>query len=159
MAWQLIGQLRYPVSPSMDVGLKYRYFRTSTLDFGDEDFDLSTQVEVAQLAGEPDLQLRRSAAAAAAGRGRSAAAAAGSGNADLPGRFGDPGDGRVPGSAAAAAAAAARSRARLRQQRLQADGEKDRPGHPRAGLFLFRRPSGGRASQPEWLADRGSPSR
>ena len=40
LAWQLIGQLRYAVSPSMDVGLKYRYFQTGNLDFGDEDFDV-----------------------------------------------------------------------------------------------------------------------
>ena len=40
LAWQLIGQLRYAISPSMDVGLKYRYFQTGKLDFGDTDFDL-----------------------------------------------------------------------------------------------------------------------
>jgi hypothetical protein len=67
----------------------------------------------AQHYGEPDLQLRGSAASAAAAAAASAASAATSGDADVPGRVGDPGDGRMSGSAAAASAAAAGARARL----------------------------------------------
>ncbi|HEX2623968.1 MAG TPA: outer membrane beta-barrel protein [Sphingomicrobium sp.] len=36
LAWQLIAGLRYAVTPNVDVGLKYRYFRAK---FGDEDID------------------------------------------------------------------------------------------------------------------------
>ena len=32
-AWQLIGGVRYPVSESIDVGLKYKYFDLSNVDF------------------------------------------------------------------------------------------------------------------------------
>ena len=32
-AWQLIAGLRYAISPNMDLGLKYRYFRTGKLEF------------------------------------------------------------------------------------------------------------------------------
>src|SRR5882672_3805958 len=56
----------------------------------------------AQPSGEPDLQFRGSASASAAAAAASAAAsAATSGDADVSGWLGDPGDGRVPGSAAA----------------------------------------------------------
>ncbi len=34
-AWQLIAGARVPVSPNVDVGVKYRYFRTGSLDFSD----------------------------------------------------------------------------------------------------------------------------
>ena len=37
LAWQLIAGIRAPVSPSIDVGLKYRYFRTMELEFGDDE--------------------------------------------------------------------------------------------------------------------------
>ncbi|HXH52390.1 MAG TPA: outer membrane beta-barrel protein [Sphingomicrobium sp.] len=35
-AWQLIAGLRYAVSPNIDVGLKYRFFRTGKLQLVDE---------------------------------------------------------------------------------------------------------------------------
>ena len=35
-AYQLIAGLRYAISPSIDLGLKYRYFRTGRLDFSDD---------------------------------------------------------------------------------------------------------------------------
>ena len=35
-AWQLLAEARYAVSPNVDVGLKYRYFRTAKLNFRDE---------------------------------------------------------------------------------------------------------------------------
>ena len=57
----------------------------------------------------------RSAAAAAAADGSAAATATACGDADLRGRFGDPGDRCLPGAAAAAAAA---------EQRLQNAGAK-----------------------------------
>src|SRR6185369_6001837 len=31
LAWQLLAEARYPVSPNVDIGLKYRYFRTGHL--------------------------------------------------------------------------------------------------------------------------------
>ena len=36
-AWQLIAGARFVVSPNIDLGLKYRYFRTGKLDFLDGD--------------------------------------------------------------------------------------------------------------------------
>ena len=36
-AWQGIAGLRYAVSPNVDLGLKYRYFNTGKLNFGDSD--------------------------------------------------------------------------------------------------------------------------
>jgi opacity protein-like surface antigen len=35
LAWQVIAGVRYAISPNIDAGLKYRYFRTRSLDFGD----------------------------------------------------------------------------------------------------------------------------
>jgi opacity protein-like surface antigen len=35
-AWQLIAGARYPVRPNIEIGLKYRYFRTRQLDFADD---------------------------------------------------------------------------------------------------------------------------
>ena len=125
-AWQLLAGVYMPISDNIDVGLKYRYFRTGKLNFNDEFafspvgtaalaaaaaplfFEQRRPFQLAQPARQPDLQLRR-----ASGRRRrrpaaaAAAAACGSGDADVPGRFGDPGDQQLPGSAAAAAAAAA----------------------------------------------------
>ena len=37
LAWQLIAGVRYALSPNIDVGLKYRFFNTRRLEFGDED--------------------------------------------------------------------------------------------------------------------------
>jgi opacity protein-like surface antigen len=34
-AWQIIAGIRSPISENIDVGLKYRYFRTGKLDFND----------------------------------------------------------------------------------------------------------------------------
>ena len=38
-AWahQLIAGVRYAISPNIDIGLKYRYFRTGKLDFADDE--------------------------------------------------------------------------------------------------------------------------
>ncbi len=35
-AWQLLAGVRYAISPNIDAGLKYRYFRTGKLNFRDE---------------------------------------------------------------------------------------------------------------------------
>ena len=35
-AWQLIAGVRYAISSNIDLGLKYRYFRTGSLDFADD---------------------------------------------------------------------------------------------------------------------------
>jgi len=35
-AWQLIAAVRTAISPNIDAGLKYRYFRTGKLDFSDD---------------------------------------------------------------------------------------------------------------------------
>jgi opacity protein-like surface antigen len=36
MAWQLIAGVRYAISPNIDFGLKYRFFRTGKLDLADD---------------------------------------------------------------------------------------------------------------------------
>jgi len=68
------------------------------------------QVDLAQPAAEPRVQLRRGSAASAASTAAAAAAAASTGDADVPGRFGDPGDEQLPAAASTAAAAAGRTR-------------------------------------------------
>ena len=81
-AWQGIAGIRAPIASQIDVGLKYRYFNSGKLRFAD-DFDEGRPVrprrrgavQVAQPAGEPDLQFRRAAGAAATACGRGAAAA------------------------------------------------------------------------------------
>ncbi len=40
-AWQAILGTRYAISPNIDLGLKYRYFRTGNLDFGSETVSFS----------------------------------------------------------------------------------------------------------------------
>jgi opacity protein-like surface antigen len=40
-AWQLIAGMRYAISPNIDLGLKYRYFRTGNLNFADDSFALN----------------------------------------------------------------------------------------------------------------------
>ena len=35
-AWQGIAGVRYALSPNIDLGLKYRYFRTGNLDLADD---------------------------------------------------------------------------------------------------------------------------
>ena len=54
-------------------------------------------MDFAQPAAEPRLQLRVGATAAASAAPTAAAAAAAAGDADVPGRFGDPGDEQLPG--------------------------------------------------------------
>ena len=36
-AWQLIAGVKTAISPNIDIGLKYRYFRTGKLDFSEDD--------------------------------------------------------------------------------------------------------------------------
>ena len=36
LAWQLIAGVRYAITPHIDIGAKYRYFRTRDLDFSDD---------------------------------------------------------------------------------------------------------------------------
>src|SRR5687767_1667884 len=91
----------------------------------------------AQPAGEPDLQLRSSGTATATATAAASAASAASGDADVPGRLGDPGNGRVPGSAAAAAAAAAGARARVSDSVSQADVGKETPARRFASGPVF----------------------
>ena len=135
-AWQLIAGARYAISRNIDLGLKYRYFQTGSVNVTDDslrlagqsavrtrsgrrpsdghpddqcrcDHGLRTEVPLAQLARQPDLQLRWSGSgSAAAAPAAAAAAAAAAGDADVPGRVGDPGFGRLSAAAAAAAAAA-----------------------------------------------------
>jgi len=88
---------------------------------------------VAQPAGERDLQLLRSSASASASAAAApAAASAASGDADVPGWFGDLGNGHLSGSAASASAAASGARARL------TGATKERPARAfaRAGFSL-----------------------
>ena len=107
----------------MDVGLKYRFFNVSNLKFsegGTVRFDLDGRLRTHSLLLSLIYNFARAAAAASAAASAASAAAAASGDADVPGRLGDPGDGRLSGSAASAAAAAAGARARL----TRAQGEK-----------------------------------
>ena len=41
LAWQGILGLRYAISPNFDLGLKYRYFNVSDLNFGGTNEDRS----------------------------------------------------------------------------------------------------------------------
>src|SRR5688572_9045496 len=95
------------------------------------------QDQIAQPAGEPDLQLRLGAAAASATPAAPAASAAATGDADLPGRLGDPGDGHVPATTTAAAAAAG-TRTRLTAAVRNRNGPGAIPGRflygPRSGV-------------------------
>ena len=116
-AWQLLAGVYAPVSDNIDVGLKYRYFRTGKLNASMtfavhrrrrrdlrrarrarryRDVRQRQPLHLAQPAREPGLQLRRRGRGSAASAS-AAASAAGSGDADLPGRLGDPGDERLPG--------------------------------------------------------------
>ena len=37
IAWQILAGIRKSISPNIDLGLKYRFFNVSKLDFGDDD--------------------------------------------------------------------------------------------------------------------------
>ena len=95
-AFQLIAGARYALSRNVDLGLKYRYFRTGKVQIADDIFDarrqsgppeprhghgtgirrpddqrgpvhrLRAEVPLTQPVGEPDLQLRRTVGTAAA---------------------------------------------------------------------------------------------
>ena len=135
-AWQAIAGFTYAVSPNVDIGMRYKYFQTGSLNFHDNtnsatfqravtviDPDYSSawdrnsgrqggsrhghqhEVQGAKPVADPGLQLRRAAAAAATAA--AAASAAPTGDADLPGRLGDPGDGRLSASATATPPASA----------------------------------------------------
>ena len=138
-AWQLLAGVYAPISDNIDVGLKYRYFRTGHLNFNDNDAFVAGHrdlrhadlfgrngllleqwpVQLAQRSRQPDVQLRwrRCGSAAAPAASAASAAAPGSGDADLPGRLGDPGDECLPGPAASASPAAAGSEWRARPLR------------------------------------------
>ena len=135
-AWQIIAGVGYNISDNIELGLKYRYFSTKfgmTSNVDDFlDVEIDGKVRSHSHAGEPDLQLRLgSAAAASATAAAAASAAAATGDADVPGRFGDPGDGRVS-AATAAASASAGAGTRLRLQ----PAKQGRPGS-NPGPFLF----------------------
>ncbi len=132
-AWQVIAGVRKAVSANVDLGLKYRFFNTTKYKFGDDDGASAGQVPLALAAAEPDLQLRSAAASAAASAASAASAAASAGDADLPGRFGDPGDGKLSAASAAAAAAAASAGAGTRL-RASGSGPSPRRSDPAAGL-------------------------
>ena len=105
-AWQLLAEMRYPVSPQVDIGLKYRYFNAGKIsrsfsdDFGGF-FDASAKFHSHSLllgltynfAPPPPPPPPPPSAASAA-----------SGDADMPGRVGDRSDGDLPGTASASAA-------------------------------------------------------
>jgi opacity protein-like surface antigen len=40
-AWQAIAGIRYAISPNIDLGLKYRYFRTGNIELADDSFALA----------------------------------------------------------------------------------------------------------------------
>ena len=129
LAWQLIAGIYAPVSPNIDIGLKYRYFRAGleqrskrsrsperrcgpvgarcacspgVVTFATTASSARTACWRAWCTTSAQLQRRRRRRLRLRRRRRRR----GSGDADLPGRIGDPGDERLPGSAAAASAAA-----------------------------------------------------
>src|SRR5215213_5230018 len=131
-AYQGIAGVTVPIASHIDIGFKYRYFRTGGLDFdpsggqhrhrrdGLDQRDLHPHgadhrcvrrsFRVAQPARQPDLQFRRGCRGTAASASASAAAAGCAGDPDLPGRVGDPGDEHLPAAAGSAASAAGRAR-------------------------------------------------
>ena len=107
VAWQGIAGVRKAISPNMDLGLKYRLLNVSNLDFEEgPGFDLHGRLRSHSLLLSLIYNFSASGSASAAAAAAAAAASAAC-DADVPGRLGDPGDGRLSGSAAAAAAAAA----------------------------------------------------
>src|SRR4029450_12994089 len=99
------------------------------------------QVQVSQPVGQPDLQLRRAGTASATASAAAATAAAATGDADVPGRIGDPGDGRLPATTAAAAAATASAGAGTRL--IRGSVKKDaRARKSRPGIFPINAPAG-----------------
>ena len=99
LAWQLIAGVYAPVSPNIDIGLKYRFFHAGSNSASHDvpfaqgqrsadrrrnvrlfarrrNLRQQQQVHLEQPAGEPGVQLRRSCSAAAASAAATAAAAA-----------------------------------------------------------------------------------
>ncbi len=113
IAWQGILGLRYAIGANIDLGMKYRYFSMPNVKFGGDrdtalpgviDFSAKSRFRSHSLLASLIYNFWAPPAASAATAASSAASAA-SCDADVPGWFGDPGNGCVPGSAAAAAAA------------------------------------------------------
>ena len=118
-AWQLIAGVYMPISDNIDLGLKYRYFRTGKLNFNDTFIFAAVGAEPAEQWRAPAARRDWTSAAitariacsrawstisaagcsaAAPAASASAASARGSGDADVPGRLGDPGDEQLPGA-------------------------------------------------------------
>ena len=60
LAWQLLAEMRYPISPQVDIGLRYRYFNAGSLDrtFDDGSGGLrSREREVPQQQPDGELNL------------------------------------------------------------------------------------------------------
>jgi hypothetical protein len=130
-AWQAILGVNYAVSPNIDIGMRYKYFTTGSLNFHDNTnsfifrgachfltpeppipaiqnvlVDVGTDLSTSSrriACSWPDLQLRRAAASAAT---TASAASAASGDAGVPDGSVIPGDRRLPTAAATAAATA-----------------------------------------------------
>ena len=128
-AYQLIAGVGVPVASNIELGAKYRYFRTGKLDFSenfatsDADVLFSNDSRFSSHSLLASLIFKFGAPAEASvcrAGGRNPAAAGCSGDADLPRRIGDPGDRPLPGCAAAAADAGVAWRARLTPKVLTA---------------------------------------
>ena len=114
LAWQVIAGVRAPVFRYFDIGLKYRYFDGGKINDNFDGDSVSSRFRShSVLASLIYNYAEASSAASTASTASAPAASAASGDADVPGRLGDPGDGRVPDAAATAASAAAGARARL----------------------------------------------
>ena len=125
-----------PISNNIDLGLKYRYFRTGRLncrrhlrvhgrrtrpcvndvpmhaDAPRRSTHSDNRFSSHSLLASLIYNFGAAAAAAAAAPAAASAASGSSGDSDLPGRIGDPGDEHLPGAAASAASAAGSGRAR-----------------------------------------------
>ncbi|QNN67022.1 outer membrane beta-barrel protein [Sphingomonas lutea] len=119
-AWQAILGVKWALGPNVDLGLKYRFFNVQRLRYETDSPALSTGQDITDFTTSDVTARFRSHSLLASliynfasapppppPRRLRPAASAASGDADVPGRYGDPGDGRLPGSAASASAAAA----------------------------------------------------
>jgi opacity protein-like surface antigen len=49
IAWQIVAGVRAPITPNLDLGLKYRFFNTQGLDYRSDDFDLDGRMRTHSL--------------------------------------------------------------------------------------------------------------
>ena len=125
-AYQGIAGVRKALTYNLDLGLKYRYFVAPKLNYDIQFGDVSGRYKSHSLLASLIYNFGAPAVDPAAAAAAPSAAPAAC-DADVPRRFGDPGDRHLSAAAAAAAAAAARTgaRARLSPASKQQEPRKD----------------------------------